>query len=74
MVILCCLNKEDFSVEEDGTKQEIRSFSSENAQPLAIGMLIDTSPSVMQSCTRDNVILYPFFYSSMENDCDRPFV
>jgi len=40
------LSKDDFSVEEDGHKQEIQSFSRENTLPLTIGMLIDTSPSV----------------------------
>jgi VWFA-related protein len=40
------LKQNDFTVEEDGLKQEIRSFSRENELPLTIGMLIDKSPSV----------------------------
>src|SRR5436309_6260483 len=40
------LHAEDFVVEEDGKRQEIRHFARENELPLTIGMLIDTSPSV----------------------------
>lgn len=40
------LNKNDFSVEEDGRRQDVQSFSRENTLPLTIGMLIDSSPSV----------------------------
>jgi len=40
------LKQEDFTVEEDGRKQEIQRFTVENQLPLTIGMLIDTSPSV----------------------------
>src|SRR5215469_15594891 len=40
------LKKEDFLVEEDGRRQEIRNFARENELPLTLAMLIDTSPSV----------------------------
>jgi VWFA-related protein len=40
------LQKEDFLVEEDGRRQEIRNFARENELPLTIALLIDTSPSV----------------------------
>jgi VWFA-related protein len=40
------LGVKDFSVEEDGRRQEIQHFARENELPLTIGMLIDTSPSV----------------------------
>jgi len=40
------LRAEDFAVEEDGKRQELRHFARENELPLTIGMLIDTSPSV----------------------------
>ena len=40
------LRAEDFSLEEDGKRQEILHFARENELPLTIGMLIDTSPSV----------------------------
>src|SRR5262245_55367138 len=40
------LTVKDFTVEEDGRRQEIRNFARENELPLTIAMLIDTSPSV----------------------------
>jgi VWFA-related protein len=40
------LTRQDFSVEEDGRKQDIRFFSRESELPLTLGLLIDTSPSV----------------------------
>lgn len=39
------LNKEDFELEEDGARQEIRYFAREAETPLTVGLLIDTSPS-----------------------------
>jgi len=40
------LRREDFAVEEDGRKHEIRHFARENELPLTIALLVDTSPSV----------------------------
>jgi VWFA-related protein len=40
------LTRQDFLVEEDGKKQDIRYFSRENELPVTMGLLIDTSPSV----------------------------
>jgi VWFA-related protein len=40
------LGVKDFTVEEDGRRQEIQHFARENELPLTIAMLIDTSPSV----------------------------
>jgi len=40
------LSREDFLIEEDGKKQDIRFFSRENELPLTLGLLVDTSPSV----------------------------
>jgi Ca-activated chloride channel homolog len=40
------LGPKDFSVEEDGRKQEILNFARENELPLTLALLIDTSPSV----------------------------
>lgn len=39
------LGKEDFTVFEDGKKQEIRYFSRETDQPLTLGLLVDVSRS-----------------------------
>jgi len=40
------LTRENFSVYEDGKKQEIKNFAGERNLPLTIAMLIDTSDSV----------------------------
>src|ERR1700740_999902 len=40
------LTANDFKVEEDGRRQEIRNFARENELPLTLALLIDTSPSV----------------------------
>jgi VWFA-related protein len=39
------LNKDDFSLEEDGKPQDIRYFSRETETPLTMGILVDTSGS-----------------------------
>jgi hypothetical protein len=40
------LTAQDFKIEEDGRRQEIRNFARENELPLTLALLIDTSPSV----------------------------
>ena len=40
------LTAKDFTVEEDGRRQQIRNFARENELQLTIAMLVDTSPSV----------------------------
>src|SRR2546426_4929707 len=40
------LTAQDFKVEEDGRRQEIRNFARENELPLTLALLIDNSPSV----------------------------
>jgi VWFA-related protein len=39
------LEKQDFEIDEDGVRQQIRYFSRETDTPLTMGLLIDTSPS-----------------------------
>ena len=39
------LRKEDFEIREEGQKQEISFFSKESAEPLTLGVLVDTSIS-----------------------------
>ncbi len=39
------LNKQDFTLDEDGQQQEIKYFSRETDTPLTMGILVDTSPS-----------------------------
>src|SRR6266487_5860845 len=57
------LRAEDFVVEEDGKRQEIRHFARENELPLTIGMLIDTSPSVRPVFDEEKVTATGFLES-----------
>jgi Ca-activated chloride channel family protein len=43
---LTTLTQDDFTIFEDGRKQEIRNFARETSLPLTIALLIDTSQSV----------------------------
>ena len=47
-VLVNDLDKDDFVVEEEGRRQEIRYFSRETDRPLTIGLLVDTSMSQVQ--------------------------
>jgi VWFA-related protein len=40
------LTKDDFRIEEDGRRQNIRYFSRESDLPLILGLLVDTSRSM----------------------------
>ena len=40
------LTAQDFKVDEDGRRQDIRNFARENELPLTLALLVDTSPSV----------------------------
>jgi VWFA-related protein len=62
------LKQEDFTVEEDGRKQEIQRFSVENQLPLTIGMLIDTSPSVSSVFNDEKDTAIRFLDSTLRPD------
>jgi VWFA-related protein len=49
------LTQQDFVIEEDGRKQDIRYFSRESELPLTLGLLIDTSPSVKPTFDQERV-------------------
>jgi VWFA-related protein len=50
------LKKEDFQVSEDGKPQTIKYFSAESNQPLTLGLLIDTSGSMIRVLPMEQVI------------------
>ncbi|TAN22980.1 MAG: VWA domain-containing protein [Acidobacteria bacterium] len=56
------LTKEDFRVQEDGKPQVIEFFSAENALPLTLGLLLDTSPSQSGVLTEEQRISDQFFH------------
>jgi len=49
------LTQRDFTIEEDGKKQDIRYFSRESELPLTLGLLVDTSPSVRPTFDRERI-------------------
>ena len=57
------LVREDFSVYEDGKKQEIKNFARETNLPLTIAMLIDTSDSVAPKLRFEQEAATSFFQS-----------
>jgi len=57
------LTRDDFSVYEDGKKQEIKNFARETNLPLTIAMLIDTSDSVAPKLKFEQEAAISFFLS-----------
>ena len=62
------LKQEDFTVQEDGLKQEIQRFSAESQLPLTIGMLVDTSPSVSGVFNDEKDTAIQFLDSTLRRD------
>jgi VWFA-related protein len=62
------LNREDFAVEEDGRKQDIRHFARENELPLTIALLVDTSPSVRPVFDEEKVTATAFLESILRRN------
>jgi|WetSurSiteA1Bulk_404760.scaffolds.fasta_scaffold02778_4 Ca-activated chloride channel homolog len=57
------LTSDDFTVYEDGQKQEIKNFARETNMPLTIAMLIDTSDSVAPKLRFEQEAAISFFQS-----------
>ena len=57
------LTRDDFSIYEDGQKQEIKNFARETNLPLTIAMLIDTSDSVAPKLKFEQEAATSFFQS-----------
>jgi len=55
------LTQNDFVVEEDGKKQDIRYFSRQSELPLTLGLLVDTSPSVKPTFDQERIAASRFF-------------
>jgi VWFA-related protein len=59
------LTANDFVVEEDGRRQQIRNFARENELPLTLALLVDTSPSVRPVFEEEKVTARAFLESIM---------
>jgi VWFA-related protein len=72
--IVANLNKDDFTLEEDGRLQAIRYFSRETNLPLTLGLLIDTSMSQRRVLGAERSASYRFLDQVLREDKDMAFV
>ena len=68
------LNKEDFTLFEDGKPQTIRYFSRESDLPLTLGLLVDTSRSQIDVLERERSASYTFLDQMLREKIDQAFV
>ena len=68
------LNKEDFTLLEDGKPQTIRYFSRESDLPLTLGLLVDTSRSQIDVLERERSASYTFLSQVLREKIDQAFV
>ena len=67
------LNQNEFEVLEDGKPQTIKYFSTESNQPLTLGILIDSSGSMMHMLPEEKVVAGQFLQQVL-NDKDLAFI
>jgi VWFA-related protein len=72
--IVKTLNKDDFSIEEDGRPQPIRYFSRESNLELTLGLLVDTSMSQRRVLGEERSASYRFLEQVLREDKDMAFV
>jgi VWFA-related protein len=72
--IVSTLNKEDFTLTEDGRNQVIRYFSRETDLPLTLGLLVDTSLSQRRVLNEERAASYRFLDKVLRPEKDRTFV
>lgn len=68
------LNKDDFTLEEEGRRQTIRYFSQETGLPLTLGLLVDTSGSQRRVLGQERSASYRFLERVLRQDKDLAFV
>ena len=68
------LNKDDFTLDEDGRPQTISYFSRETDLPLTLGLLIDTSMSQRRVLGQERTASYRFLDQVLREDKDKAFV
>src|SRR5258706_12952155 len=68
------LNKENFKVFDDGTQQEISSFSQPTDLPLRIGMVLDTSNSIRDRLKFEQDAAIDFLFNALRRGSDQAFL
>ena len=72
--IVANLNKEDFTLQEDGRPQTIRYFSRETDLPLKLGLLVDTSMSQRSVIGQERSAASSFLRHVLREDKDKAFI
>ncbi len=68
------LDKDDFSLAENGRPQNIRYFSRETDLPLTLGLMIDTSTSQLRVMDAERAACYRFLDRVLRENKDQVFV
>jgi VWFA-related protein len=68
------LNREDFSLQEDGRPQTINYFARETDLPLRLGLLVDTSLSQRKVLEQERTASYSFLDHLLRPDKDLDFI
>ena len=72
--VIANLEKDDFSIEEDGRPEAIRYFARQSDLPLTLGLLVDTSGSESRNIEAERRASYKFFDQVMREDKDKAFL
>jgi VWFA-related protein len=72
--VVSTLDKDDFSLEEDGRPEVIRYFARQSDLPLTLGLLVDTSGSESRNIEAERRASYKFFDQVMREDKDKAFL
>lgn len=68
------LQKEDFTVSEEGVQQEIHYFGRQTDLPLRVGMLLDTSNSIRDRMKFEQEAAIDFLYNVIRRKKDQAFL
>lgn len=72
--IVSDLNKDDFTLEQDGHPQAITYFSKETDLPLTLGLLVDTSLSQRDVLDQERSASHGFLDHVLRSDKDKAFI
>lgn len=72
--IVSTLNRDDFTLQEDGRPQIIKYFARESDLPLTLGLLVDTSMSQRRVLGAEKTASYTFLEQVLREDKDHAFV
>ena len=72
--LLSGLNKDDFTLAEDGRSQEIRYFAKQSDLPLTIGLMVDTSMSQVRVLNAERGASFRFIDQVLRETKDQVFL